>query len=26
MINGMQFIMHLPAINVDFPSNAFSVI
>jgi hypothetical protein len=26
MINGMQFIMNLPAINVDFPSNAFSVI
>ena len=22
----MQFIIHLPAINVDFPSNAFVVI
>ena len=26
MINGMQFILHLPAINVNFPSNAFVVI
>lgn len=26
MINGMQFIIHLPAINVDFPANAFLII
>ena len=26
MINGLQMIMFLPAINVDFPSNAFLVI
>lgn len=26
MINGMQFIIHIPALNVDFPSNAFVVI
>ena len=26
MINGMQFIIHLPAINVSFPSNAFLII
>jgi hypothetical protein len=26
MINGMQFIITLPAINVAFPSNAFLVI
>lgn len=26
MINGMQFIIHLPAINVEFPSNAMVVV
>jgi len=26
MINGMHFIIHLPAVNVNFPSNAFIVI
>ena len=26
MINGMQFIIHLPAINANFPSNAFLVV
>ena len=26
LINGMQFIIHLPAINVAFPKNSFLVI
>jgi len=26
MINGIQFIINLPALNVDFPPNAFIVI
>lgn len=26
MINGMQFIIHLPALNVAFPANAFLII
>jgi hypothetical protein len=23
MINGIQFIIHIPAINLEFPANAF---
>jgi hypothetical protein len=23
MINGIQFIIHIPTINLDFPGNAF---
>jgi hypothetical protein len=26
MINGMQFIIHLPCLNVEFPQSAFEVI
>jgi hypothetical protein len=26
MINGIQFIIYIPAVNVAFPSNAFLVI
>jgi len=26
MINGMNFILHIPALNIDFPSNAFVII
>jgi hypothetical protein len=26
MINGMQFIIHLPTLNVAFPANAFLII
>jgi hypothetical protein len=26
MINGMQFIIHMPTLNVDMPGNAFLII
>ena len=26
MINGMNFILHIPTLNIQFPSNAFMVI
>ena len=26
MINGMSFMMHIPTLNIDFPSNAFLII